>query len=55
MLDTPVFAPHGKHLIAGEWIPGDMTFMSDPAPGSAHACPVGTLHSWMKEARDGPA
>ncbi len=42
MLDKSVFTPHGKHLIAGEGIPGDKTFMSNPAHGPAHACSVGT-------------
>ena len=42
MLDTPTFTPHGKHLIAGEWIAGETTFTSDPATGDAHAFSVGT-------------
>ncbi|EAQ01639.1 NAD-dependent aldehyde dehydrogenase [Pseudooceanicola batsensis HTCC2597] len=36
------FAPHGKHLIAGDWIGGERTFTSDPAHGQAHAYAVGT-------------
>ena len=30
------FKPHGKHLIAGEWVASDRTFASDPAHGPAH-------------------
>ncbi|HWL58656.1 MAG TPA: aldehyde dehydrogenase (NADP(+)) [Paracoccus sp. (in: a-proteobacteria)] len=37
------FTPHGKHLIAGEWIGSDQTFMSEPATGPAHAFAVGTV------------
>ena len=29
------FKPHGKHLIAGEWIATDDTFTSEPASGEA--------------------
>ena len=36
------FTPHGKHLIAGEWIASDQTFQSEPAHGPAHAYAVGT-------------
>lgn len=36
------FVPHGKHLIAGEWIAGPDTFASDPAHGPAHTFAVGT-------------
>ncbi|MBP0482682.1 aldehyde dehydrogenase (NADP(+)) [Sagittula salina] len=36
------FKPHGKHLIAGEWIAGEQSFMSEPATGEAHAFSVGT-------------
>ena len=36
------FEPHGKHLIAGDWVAGDMTFQSSPAHGSAHSFSVGT-------------
>lgn len=31
------YTPHGKHLIAGEWLGTDATFRSDPAHGPAHA------------------
>ena len=36
------FEPHGKHLIAGDWVAGDMTFQSSPAHGTAHSFSVGT-------------
>ena len=36
------FKPHGKHLIAGEWVANDRTFTSDPAHGPAHEFSVGT-------------
>ncbi|SHF19061.1 NADP-dependent aldehyde dehydrogenase [Ruegeria intermedia] len=36
------FTPHGKHLIAGNWVAGDTTFLSDPAQGPAHAFSDGT-------------
>ena len=42
MLDKTVFTPHGKHLIAGEWVAGDATFSSDPAHGASHDFSVGT-------------
>ncbi|KRS15288.1 aldehyde dehydrogenase (NADP(+)) [Roseovarius indicus] len=35
------FKPHGKHLIAGEWIATDATFTSEPASGEAHSFSVG--------------
>ncbi|QQA43407.1 aldehyde dehydrogenase (NADP(+)) [Pelagovum pacificum] len=38
---TP-FTPHGKHLIAGEWVAGEATFTSEPAHGDAHDYSVGT-------------
>ena len=41
MLDT-VFTPHGKHLIAGEWVAGEASFASEPAHGPAHDFSVGT-------------
>lgn len=37
------FTPHGKHLIAGEWIGSDQTFQSEPATGPAHNYSVGTV------------
>ena len=36
------FTPHGQHLIAGDWVAGATSFMSDPAHGPAHAFSVGT-------------
>ncbi|WP_266064797.1 aldehyde dehydrogenase (NADP(+)) [Brucella intermedia] len=36
------FTPHGKHLIAGEWIDGERTFQSAPAHGGTHSFSVGT-------------
>jgi NADP-dependent aldehyde dehydrogenase len=36
------FTPHGKHLIAGEWIGTEETFLSDPAEGAGQAFSVGT-------------
>lgn len=37
-----VFAPHGRHLIAGAWVATEETFRSEPASGPAHAFAVGT-------------
>ncbi len=37
------FTPHGNHLVAGEWVAGEATFMSDPAHGPAHAFAAGTV------------
>ena len=42
MLDKATFTPHGRHLIAGEWVAGETTFRSEPATGEAHAFSVGT-------------
>lgn len=36
------FTPHGKHLIAGEWLAAEATFLSDPAHGDAHKFSVGS-------------
>ncbi|MFG5379597.1 aldehyde dehydrogenase (NADP(+)) [Yoonia sp. R2-816] len=36
------FTPHGKHLIAGDWVATEQTFTSEPAHGDAHAFCVGT-------------
>ncbi|SFG92769.1 Aldehyde dehydrogenase family protein [Palleronia marisminoris] len=41
MLDQ-TFPPHGKHLVAGEWVASDRTFRSEPATGDAHDFSVGT-------------
>ena len=40
--EAAVFVPHGKHLIAGEWVGTDQTFRSEPASGEAHDFSVGT-------------
>lgn len=37
------FTPHGKHLVAGEWLDGKGTFTSSPAHGPAHDFAVGTV------------
>lgn len=42
MKDANGFVPHGKHLIAGDWVPGDQTFLSAPATGTAHSFSLGT-------------
>ncbi|WP_298852028.1 aldehyde dehydrogenase (NADP(+)) [uncultured Ruegeria sp.] len=31
-----IFTPHGKHLIAGNWLAGDEFFTSQPAQGPSH-------------------
>ncbi|NUB45727.1 aldehyde dehydrogenase (NADP(+)) [Fertoebacter nigrum] len=36
------FTPHGKHLIAGDWVSGPGTFTSSPAHGAAHDFAVGS-------------
>ncbi|RDW14746.1 aldehyde dehydrogenase (NADP(+)) [Paracoccus thiocyanatus] len=36
------FTPHGKHLIAGEWIASEQRFTSEPAHGPAHEFGIGT-------------
>ena len=36
------FIPHGKHLIAGQWVAGSATFQSAPAHGPAHTFANGT-------------
>ncbi|MVO16471.1 aldehyde dehydrogenase (NADP(+)) [Parasedimentitalea huanghaiensis] len=37
------FQPHGKHLIAGEWIAGDSSFASSPASGPTHNFAIGRV------------
>lgn len=37
------FTPHGKHLIAGDWVAGTDSFSSSPAHGPAHQFSVGTV------------
>lgn len=39
---TQDFTPHGKHLIAGEWVAGAASFRSEPASGPAHEFAMGT-------------
>ncbi|MCA0942844.1 aldehyde dehydrogenase (NADP(+)) [Salipiger pacificus] len=39
---TNGFVPHGRHLIAGEWVAAETTFRSEPAQGAAHEYGVGT-------------
>ena len=36
------FTPHGKHLIAGEWVEGASQFASDPAHGPVHHFAAGS-------------
>jgi alpha-ketoglutaric semialdehyde dehydrogenase len=36
------FKPHGKHLIAGDWVQGSTTFQSTPVSGSAVAISSGS-------------
>ncbi len=36
------FTPHGKHLVAGNWVASDNKFQSEPAHGPAHDFGVGT-------------
>ena len=40
--DAASFAPHGKHLIGGDWVDGESTFASSPAHGPAHHYSVGS-------------
>lgn len=42
-MTDPLFTPHGKHLIAGNWLAGDATFASEPASGPAFDFSVGTV------------
>ncbi len=42
MPDTSIFTPHGRHLIAGDWVLGAASFRSEPAHGAAHEFAVGT-------------
>lgn len=37
-----IFKPHGKHLIAGDWVSGDAQFASEPAHGPTYNFAVGT-------------
>jgi len=38
-----MFEPHGKHLIAGNWVEGDETFTSSPASGASHDFAIGRV------------
>ncbi len=38
-----IVTPHGKHLIAGNWIATDEQFSNEPASGPAHQFSVGTV------------
>ncbi len=42
MLDEKKFTPHGKHLIAGEWVAGEARFETSPAHGQSHSFSIGT-------------
>ena len=37
------YRPHGRHLIAGEWVGSEDTFASDPASGPSYAFSLGTV------------
>ncbi|MFS4439309.1 aldehyde dehydrogenase (NADP(+)) [Paracoccaceae bacterium GXU_MW_L88] len=37
------FSPHGKHLIAGDWVSGERSFASEPAHGPSHDFSVGSV------------
>lgn len=37
------FTPHGRHLIAGEWVGGEDFFENEPAFGPAHRFSMGTV------------
>ncbi|RWR15436.1 aldehyde dehydrogenase (NADP(+)) [Paenirhodobacter populi] len=37
------FTPHGRHLIAGEWVGGEEFFENEPAFGPAHRFSMGTV------------
>ena len=39
---TESYSPHGRHLIAGEWVEGTATFSSEPVAGPSHNFAVGT-------------
>jgi NADP-dependent aldehyde dehydrogenase len=39
---TASYEPHGRHLIAGEWVEGGETFASAPASGPSHRFAAGT-------------
>lgn len=37
------FTPHGKHLIAGNWVSAEATFTSSPAHGPSHDYAIGRI------------
>ena len=37
------YTPHGKHLIAGDWVKTETRFTSDPAHGPSHEFCMGTV------------
>lgn len=37
------FTPHGKHLIAGQWVSSEQQFQSSPAHGAAYSFSKGTV------------
>lgn len=45
MRDETIFSPHGKHLIAGEWVSGSDTFTTSPAHGPAFDYSVGSVEN----------
>ncbi|TPE46902.1 aldehyde dehydrogenase (NADP(+)) [Amaricoccus solimangrovi] len=40
--EVETFTPHGRHLIAGDWVGSDETFRSEPASGPAHDFSAGS-------------
>ena len=39
------YKPHGKHLIAGQWVQGTETFKAEPTDGAEYQFSVGTLEN----------
>ncbi|WP_298958567.1 aldehyde dehydrogenase (NADP(+)) [uncultured Roseibium sp.] len=37
------FMPHGKQLVAGQWVGSDASFLSQPAQGTPHSYSTGTV------------
>ena len=46
-----LYQPHGRHLIAGEWVSGASTFLSDPASGEARTYALGGADEIDRAAR----
>jgi len=42
MPDDTTFTPHGRHLIAGDWVAGPATFANAPTHGPVHDFAMGT-------------